>query len=257
MAGRPLHYSTTSRLHYLGILLVLASVLSVSPASAALDIETLYQMALHDEGQSAVETVADEAWELGRFGPAPGDLLYFDRFMCDDVRGAVTDADEMPCVCEGTPMCEEVAEEIVWHERLVRFSILMFWDDERQTVRSADDVLATFIEETGHSWQEYIYETEGRGWGQRLRRTTTAESVRWGPGREYQVKMYILSLDGDLLKLSKAQRDLLGRHLCGGYADPLGAEVPGYGPPPGWPNPEGWPTSAPRPEDHAVFCASV
>src|SRR5690606_39726065 len=67
----------------------------------------------------------------------------------------------------------------VEEERHVRFGRALFMNDCGTNApvprASVDDVLATYIEEMGHSWQEYYYETEGRGEGPRTRQTLRSE----------------------------------------------------------------------------------
>jgi hypothetical protein len=143
-------------------------------------------------------------------------------------------------------------------ERQVRFGPSLFTnpvDGGSAVLRPAfGDLLSTYIEETGHSWQEYQYETNGSGGARRS--TTRAESDRWAHGKEYQIKSYILYLDGKLITLSDEQRANLRDAICLSYANPMGYEVPAYGAPTGWPYAEGWPTSAPTPEAFQAFCAA-
>ncbi|MBN1966098.1 MAG: hypothetical protein JW910_15720, partial [Anaerolineae bacterium] len=122
-----------------------------------------------------------------------------------------------------------------------------------------DDVLSTYIEEVGHSWQEYLYETDGLGSGPRTRPTGYYEAMHFAPGSEYQVKLYILNLDGTVLHLSAEERARFVDAICeaDGYANPVGREVPAYGAPTGWPNPEGWPTVAPTEAEHAALCTTL
>ncbi|MBN1200538.1 MAG: hypothetical protein JXJ20_01660 [Anaerolineae bacterium] len=234
-----------------------------SAAAAGPTVTSLVDLAHDGQGDLALQQVAAAAIEHGGWGPAPGDEIVFDRFMARNVRGAVQDYDELPIDC-ADPQVSVDEQECIEHfqafEHQVRFGPALFatWQADGTAVpRPAfDDLLSTFIEESGHSWQEYLYETGGLAQGPRTRQTTKADSEQMGPGREYQVKRYILSLDGTWLSLSDQQRDALHGAICGGYADPRGQAVPSYGPPPGWPNPSGWPTDAPSSEDLAVFCAT-
>ena len=73
-------------------------------------------------------------------------------------------------------------------------------------------------------------------------------------GWEYQVKRYILSLDGSWLSLSAAERQELKSSVCDGYANPRYRPVPEYSAPPLWPNPAGWPTTAPTASELRAFC---
>ncbi|MBN1966662.1 MAG: hypothetical protein JW910_18565 [Anaerolineae bacterium] len=227
------------------------------------EVMTLLDMVADGQGQAAVQLVASTAMELGGWQAAPGDELVFDRFLSRKIRGASQDFDEMPYDCNdpnvsADPAACRSAFEI--QERQVRLGWSFFTnpsDDGTPAARPAfDDLLSTYIEEVGHSWQEYLYETDGRGTGARTRQTTMAESERWSNGREYQVKMYILNLDGTLINLSDEQRISLTVQICEGYASPIGSEVPPFGAPVGWPNPEGWPMVAPSSADFQSFCAS-
>lgn len=263
--------SRTSRfVSRLVVLMVVASLglhelaQAVRPASATgPDMATMWDMLQNGDGQLAIELVAQTADELGGWKPAPGDVVLFDRFLDRDTRGATLDSDEHPDFsnpkfCADQAACLESFRAL---EQQVRFGPSMFatpQEDGSLAVRPVfDDLLSTYIEEVGHSWQEYLYETEGRGSGARTRETTDSASRKWAAGREYQIKRYILSLDGSLIALSDAQRSNLTFQICEGYANPLEHEVPGYGAPAGWPNSEGWPTSNPTPDALATFCDST
>ena len=126
-------------------------------------------------------------------------------------------------------------------------------EDGTYDARDVDDILSVYIEEVGHSWQEYCYETEGQCRGERTRQTSWGEGQMRVAGWEYQVKMYLLSLDGDLLDLSEAERVELVAAICEGYANPRFSVVTSS-PPPGWVNPEGWPTSPPTSEEIDALC---
>ena len=119
-----------------------------------------------------------------------------------------------------------------------------------------DDLLATYIEEVGHSWQEYLYETDGLGSGPRLHPTAWEDGNFYQIGWEYQIKRYVLSLDGDLLSLSDAARARLIGDICDadGYANPSRGHIPVYGAPAGWPHADHWPTVAPAPGELQSFC---
>ena len=123
--------------------------------------------------------------------------------------------------------------------------------------RPLDDVLSVYIEEVGHSWQEYCYETEGQCAGERSIQTTWGAGKQRASGWEYQVKMYILSLDGTWLALSDAERAELTTAICDGYANPRYGVFPERPAPPGWPNPQGWPTTAPTVEALHMFCNGI
>jgi hypothetical protein len=99
------------------------------------------------------------------------------------------DYDDPPvAICEQSGMeMDDCLALFYTQEHQVRFGPGLFVTptaDGGAAARPAfDDVLSTYIEETGHSWQEYLYETDGRGSGSRVRQTTQAESQRWAHGR--------------------------------------------------------------------------
>lgn len=238
---------------------------AVRPAAAlGPDRLALYDMVRNGQGAAALDMVAAAAQALGGWQPAPGDQILFDAHLSRKVRGASQDFDELPFDCADPTFSDDeeaCRQAFAAQETQVRFGRSLFSTPsaDGDTPRPAfDDLLSTYIEEVGHSWQEYLYETDGRG-GARTRQTTLAESEKWSNGREYQIKMYILSLDGTLLTLSDDQRDTLRAHICGdeGYANPLDNPVPPYGAPAGWPNPQGWPVSAPTVEEFGAFCAGA
>jgi hypothetical protein len=160
-------------------------------------------------------------------------------------------------------MTEECESDLVTKQALVRFGASMFYEPQPDGSTlprpTFDDVLSTYIEEVGHSWQEYLFETDGQGNGPRTHLTRWDEAIRWSHGWEYQIKMYILSLDGTVLVLSDLERERLTANICddGAYANPSGHDVPAYGAPAGWPNPDGWPVAAPTPEMFETFCAGA
>lgn len=228
-----------------------------------LDVEHLYTLAQNGEGQQVILEVAAVAQARGAWSAAPGDELVFDPYMPRRFRGAVIDFDEAPPACfdpRGAFDTQRCVDEFRAKETQVRFGLSLFSTptDKGVVIRTPDDVLATFIEETGHSWQEYAFETNGQMIGQRVRQTSLVEAQHWARGREYQVKMYLLSLDGEYLALSDNQRRMLLEQICkhDGYANPLGQAVPAYGSPHHWPHPEGWPVAAPTLDSHMAFCTS-
>jgi hypothetical protein len=227
--------------------------------AAAPEVSTLQDLVASGQGDVALAQVAAEALARGNWQPAPGDMVAYDPRMNRDLRGGVIDFDEIDC--SGSILLEdECLAQFHALEQLVRFGPSLFTTpvNGETVLRPAfDDLLSTFIEESGHSWQEYLYETNGRGTGARTRETSLAESERWWHGREYQIKRYILNLDGDLLALSDQQRGNLRTQICEGYANPIGYDVPAWGAPAGWPRPEGWPTAAPSADELAAFCASA
>lgn len=226
------------------------------------DMNTVLGLVEGGQGILAVQAVAAEAAARGGWAIAPGDELAYDRFMDRQVRGASVDFDEAPNCSNPKITFDQQAclENFRAMERAVLFGPSFFTTpqpDGSVLPRPAfDDLLSTFVEEASHSWQEYLYETNGVGTGARTHETTLAESKRWSRGREYQVKMYILNLDGKLLQLSDMQRSTLKAQICGDYANPMGHEVPSYNAPAGWPHPEGWPTAAPAQVEFDAFCAA-
>jgi hypothetical protein len=235
---------------------------AISPAVAVgPDVASLVTMTANGEGQAALLQVAETALALGGWGPAPGDEIVYDPAMSDQVRGSVKVIDLPPGACVDEKLrrlTEECGYDFETGEQQVRFGRSMFsnpTEDGGAVARPVfDDVLATYIEEVGHSWQEYLYETEGKGGGPRVRLTSWDDAHYWAHGREYQVKTYILNLDGTLLALSDGQREELRSAICNGYANPIGQRVPSYGPPPGWANPDAWPTAVPTPEAWQALC---
>lgn len=220
-------------------------------------------MIANNQEQAALEIVIRTAREVGGWGPAPGDDVVFDPYMSRQVRGAVWDFDEMPDCHDPkvSPDPQACLAQFVALERQVRFGPSLFTTPQADGSVAPrpifDDLLSTYIEEVGHSWQEYQYEMQGSGSGLRQRPTTLAESQRWAAGREYQIKRYILSLDGDLLALSEEQRGALMAAICDGYANPLGHEVPVFGAPAGWPKPAGWLVANPTADELGAFCAGA
>jgi hypothetical protein len=242
--------------------------LAVRPAAASgpADVRSLYDLVQSGQGDAAVRLLADTAMEVGGWAPAPGDEVVYDPTMARNVRGAVRTIDLPPGECAIPRLSRNLTEchaDLRSGENLVRLGRAAFATpragDDSAPRPVLDDLFSTYIEEVGHSWQEYLYETEGRGQGERTRLTSWEEGLLWMQGREYQVKMYILSLDGSLLRLSGEEREWLHHDICDdeGYANPLHHRVPAYGPPPGWPNPDGWPVAAPTPDALAAFCATA
>lgn len=232
-----------------------------SVQATAPDMATVFDLVQAGQGDAAVALLEQSARELGFSGPAPGDTVVYKANLKRDRRGGTLDFDQVPMdICQRSPLgTEECIAAFRTQEQQVWLGPTTFVNptENGEVARPVfGDVLSTYIEETGHSWQEYLYETEGRGTGSRTRQTTSAESERWVMGREYQIKAYILFLDGKVIELSDQQRDALTYSICEGYANPLNAEVPPYGAPAGWPHAEGWPTAAPTATEFAAFCAS-
>ncbi|WP_119070817.1 hypothetical protein [Aggregatilinea lenta] len=253
-------YGGTALLAFIFVLVIDTRRPVTRVVAAVPDVDALHDLAESGQGDAALAVVVATAATVGGWSAAPGDAVVFAPYMARDTRGAVLDYDDLPDCADPRVAVDEQSciSAFKMLEQQVRFGPSLFstpQDGGAQVRPAFDDVLSTYIEEVGHSWQEYQYETEGRGEGARTRRTSKAEAVRWSTGREYQIKRYILSLDGSLIHLSGQQRSILVAQICGGYADPLGHEVPPYGPPAGWPYPEGWPTAAPTPDALNAFCA--
>jgi len=173
------------------------------PASAGgPEMADVMSLVADGRGQAALDLVIQAATERGGWGPAPGDAVVFDPYLSRQVRGSVLDYDELPNCSDPaiSPDKDACIADFLRLETLVRFGPSLYSTPEADnsvTSRPAfDDLLSTFIEEVGHSWQEYLYETDGQGSGLRQRATTRAESERWSAGREYQIKRYILSQIG-------------------------------------------------------------
>jgi len=233
-------------------------------AAADLDTQALYEMAMRGDGSQALSEVREIAEALGGWKPAPGDIIMYDSSIADNVRGVVLAIDSPPCECADPKLrrlTSECDDNFQRNQNLVRFGDGMFatpGPDGTPIPRAApDDLLSTYIEEVGHSWQEYLYETEGNGQGPRLRLTSWETGHAWKAGWEYQVKVYILNLNDTVLVLSNDERVMLLKNICRpeGYANPINPVVPPYGPPPDWPHPQGWPTENPTQQELDQFCA--
>lgn len=250
--------------------ITLHALLAQPPVSAKhpLDAAQLHALAGQGNGALAVQLTVAEAARRGGWTAAPGDSVVYDATLALPVRGSVQIVDVPPAEC-GDPRLRRLTascEQALAHEQnLVRFGRMTFSDldrDRNLVPRTLpDDILATYIEEVGHSWQEYLYETGGRATGTRTRPITWDDSLYFTPGWEYQIKRYILSLDGAWLVLSAEYRAELTQAICNiagkantGYANPTGHAVLSYDAPPGWPNPAGWPLAAPSADELAAFC---
>lgn len=231
--------------------------------SLAPDVDTFHQLVTTEQGHVALQLLADIADQRGGWRPAPGDETVFVPTMRLYV--ASTSAIDLPpegCIRDRDPTAPrspDCGRDFQYEQNLVRFGPETFARRLRDGTFAPrphlDDMLSVYIEEVGHSWQEYCYETEGRCQGERTQLTTYFEGKQRANGWEYQIKMYILSLDGTWLTLSDSERAELKTAICTGYANPRYTVVSPYGPPPGWPNPTGWPTTAPTPEEFQAFCA--
>lgn len=235
---------------------------SVSYAEPAqeLSVIALQKMALEGEGQLAIEIIALEARRRGAWAPAIGDRVVYDEKLAFPTRGVVLVVDVPPAECgmplgiNSTPSVCQI--DLTTRQNQIRFGFALFMDAaDHSHLTAADDLLAVYIEEMGHSWQEYMWETDGRLDGER-HITTWEEDAQLRRGWEYQAKRYLLSLDGTWLALSTGERALLVGQICApdGYANPKGWLYPPYGPPPGWPNPTGWITAKPDAETVQAFC---
>lgn len=256
-----------------GIRLVVLSLLIISnvvflPASprseAYYQVEaTFHDLLARDQGDIAVQRLADIARERGGWASAPGDVAVFDASMLRLKRASTVAIDVPPTDCavstKGEPQNLDCGRDFQHQQHQLRFGRLTFMSPLSNGTfqpRRLDDMLSVYIEEVGHSWQEYCYETEGRCAGERTRPTTWRAGKRLVTGWEYQVKRYILSLDGQQLILSESERTELMSAICEGYANPRYRPVPEYSAPPGWPHPEGWPTHAPSADELQAFCAA-
>lgn len=233
-------------------------------AATDLDTQALYEMAMRGDGPQALSEVRDNAEALGGWKPAPGDIIMYDSSIADNIRGVVMAVDLPPSECADPKLrrlTSECDDDFDLNQNVVRFGDAMFstpGPDGTTVPRVApDDLISTYIEEVGHSWQEYLYETEGNGQGPRTRLTSWEAGHRWKAGWEYQVKVYILNLNDTVLILSNDERLTLLKNICSpdSYANPINHVVPSYGPPPEWPNPEGWPTDTPTRQELDTFCA--
>jgi hypothetical protein len=255
------------RLMHLVMLALLAAPLIGRHAPARAmgeDANALYQMVINGQTDEALQAVIDEAWSRGGWQAAPGDLVVYDPYLPPWVGGAIWVIDQPPFECSDAKLRLMIAEcqiNFAAKENRVRIGRSMFVKDlpdgSSAPRLATDDIVATYLEEVGHSWQEYLYETEGVGSGARTRQTSWEYGTQNMHGWEYQIKRYILSLNGAQLALSGEVQARLRMDICGadGYANPVGRNIPAYGPPPGWPNAQGWPMAAPTPEEYAVFCA--
>lgn len=239
----------------------------VTVMAASPDIASLLAMANNGEEQAALQLVANEATARGGWMPAPGDTIVYDPGLPRLTRGSVLMIDTPPVECADARLSrglDACTRDFGRHQNQIRFGAAMFFTPEHDgslRPRSVfDDLLSTYIEEVAHSWQEYLYETEGEGSGPRTRQTPWEEGHYWAAGWEYQAKRYILSLDGSLLALSHEEHNQLLTDICAEgyvlYANPMGQHVPSFGPPSGWPNPQGWPVTNPTPEEFDAFCAN-
>ncbi len=238
-----------------------------SPLSALLpDAATLFGMVNTGQGDAAVQLLVAAAAQYGAWAPAPGDTPAYAPGLARNVRGQVSFVDRPPFECGDARLSRGVEgcdRDYSVDETLVRLGTSTFAEPQADGSfaprPSVDDVLSTYVEEVAHSWQEFLFETGGLGSGPRTQVTTFEDGLYWSPGWEYQVKMYVLSLDGTWFSLSATERASFVSALCdpNGYANPANHNVPSFGAPAGWPNPQGWPTSNPTPEAHAAFCANV
>lgn len=249
---------------------ILCASLAITSARQALAAEfdpvELYDMAHNGYGVDALDLVTSVAWERGHWQAAPGYSVVFDSSLGRLTRGVVQIVDTAPAECS-VPRLRRIITECANdpakqpYDHKVRFGEALFAtpraDGSSAPRGAADDMLSTYIEEVGHSWQEYLFETDGTG--QQVRQTRYEDGLYWKTGWEYQVKRYILSLDGSLLDLSDEERQTLWQDVCrpDGYANPLGHAVPASGPPPEWPHPAEWPQTTPSPQELAAFCTAT
>ncbi|HEX3053809.1 MAG TPA: hypothetical protein VHP83_24330 [Aggregatilineaceae bacterium] len=247
---------------FIGITLLLSNSVELrSVMGASDDPVTLFQMAESGQAEAALDIVSASAAQIGGWGAAPGDEIVFDPSLARGIRASILVIDLPPGECSLPKLArnrQECVDDYTAKQNQIRFGRSMFSTADEQGNRQPrpvfDDLLSTYIEEMGHSWQEYLYETEGRGVGPRNILTSWEEGNYWAHGWEYQVKMYVLSLDGRWLFLSVAERTELKSNICTGYANTEHYYIPAYSAPPGWPNPEGWPTTKPSSEALQDFC---
>ncbi len=247
-------------LNILQLTLIIRSAAAVAP-----DMTTeLYELVMNAQGDAALQTVISEAQTLGGWGAAPGDVVVYDTDLADGIGGAVRFIDSGPVDCVNPKIARQMEDCLIDYslkENWVRLGRTMFVagiaDSQPAPQPAFDDLLATYIEEVGHSWQEYLHETDGLGSGPRLHPTAWEDGKYYQVGWEYQIKRYVLSLDGNLLNLSDEARARLMRDICDadGYANPMKGQIPTYGAPADWPHAESWPTAAPTPDEFQTFCA--
>lgn len=141
-----------------------------------LDVQGIYQQLEAGQGDLVLQSVARLAERRGGWTFAPGDAVIFDPGMRAVRRAATIRVDDPPPSCNDTRQiyrdgmdretCIAAYQAV---ERQLRFGLSTFSnplpDGSSEPRQAFDDVLATYIEEAGHSWQEYFYETEGRGYG--------------------------------------------------------------------------------------------
>lgn len=219
-----------------------------------------YMLIIEGHGDAAIQQLADIAASRGGWGPAPGDMVVFDPDLSDTMRGATVIIDSPPRDCEFPDRPDrrilDCDGDYVHQQSLVRFGVYTFVDqdgDGLYIAHTLDDMLSSYIEEVGHSWQEYCHETKRHCAGERMRNTTWEDGEVWIAGWEYQIKRYILNLDGTLLALSVMERETLLSQICDGYARPVFSPVE-TAPPPGWPQPECWPTTVPSRDELETLC---
>ena len=251
-------------------LLFAISALSVGPLSTQnLDGLALHELVLSDQGDHALQLLSEEALARGGWAPALGDVVVFvpnmveflmARTVAIDIGPDNCDLPRTPLVRKLEPPNPDCGRDFQAHQNEIQFgpgSFLIEVGFDMVEPRPLDDILSVYIEEVGHSWQEYCYETEGRCQGERTQMTTWGQGMQLASGWEYQVKMYILGLDGNLLHLSEDERIALRNQICDGYANPIYSKVLPYGPPDSWADPEAWPLAAPSLAEYATFCDQV
>ncbi len=157
--------------YWMLLVICLATLLlsnNIGTAIEPVDALALYHQALNGEGATAVQVLADAAARLAIRGLPPGDSVTYDPSMARNVRGQVRVADTLPVECAnpdlqpfnpwGNRYSHLCQNELLQGENLVRLGRSAFLnpaDDGSATPRPCfDDLLATYIEEVGHSWQE-------------------------------------------------------------------------------------------------------
>lgn len=249
-------------------------------------VELLYIIWSQEGDRDKVfEILADSAYFIGGWTPSPQDIGYIGyRSFGGGGRGGIV-ADDYPAedieeflevwcrdnlgpqetVVNCKDRLRDTAElqsiidsiENSPYERGVYFSSqLILTGSERRPYTG--DLLSTIIEEFGHSQQEWLFESSSDP--QQSGQTSYVEIRQHGPGRELQVKLYILYLNctGEI-SISSEQINNLKDHICDPTFYGINENTPlpnDYGPPTNWPHPEGWLTQNDRP-NHVLLCNTL
>lgn len=241
------------------------------PRSAAdePEIELLCAMIHDGQGQAALGMVAQQADLLGGWTPAPDNQIVYVDGMARGLRASVPiiDVPQAECGCPDA-LCRRLSDglesctiDFSDGQDEIRFGRWFFENPTpgggAEPRPGLDDLLATYIEEAAHSWQEYYFETGGTVQGARTHLTLYEEAYRYQRGWEYQAQAYVLNLErAGVLALSDFERGVLQGNICDpeGRAHPYSGAIMPYGPPPGWLLPEVWPLAAPTPDEWTALC---